>query len=81
MVSPPVTIAPADLGAAGIACASGTQLLSGACEAADDTVLEDITLQQSGPGPQLAGWSCAYKNNKTVPVQVKAIALCLKPPA
>lgn len=79
IVGPPVTIQPGIPTAAGVSCDPGTQLLSGACQAANDTALEDITLQQSGPNPQLFGWFCAYKNNTAVAVQVKAIALCLKP--
>lgn len=67
-------------GFAGAACTPGLQFLSGTCTNDPPTSIEDITLQQFGFDKTNFGWLCDFKNNKTVPVSVKATVLCLKPP-
>ena len=66
-------------GLAGTACAPGTQFLSGSCSTATAD-LPDITLRQAGFVSDTGLlWTCSFKNNTTVPVQIKATVVCLKP--
>ena len=76
----PRTIEAGAQGGAGAACPTGFQFLSGTCTNDPPTSIEDITLQQFGFDKGNFGWLCDFKNNKTVPVSVKATVLCLKPP-
>ena len=76
----PRTIEASAQGFAGAACPPGLQFLSGTCTNDPPSSIEDITLQQFGFNKDGFGWLCDFKNNKTVPVSVKATVLCLKPP-
>jgi len=75
-----VTVGPNAQGAAAGGCDPGMQFLSGSCTAEKFFLtFDDVTLQQAGFDKASNSWVCIFKNNKTVPVQVKASVLCLKP--
>lgn len=62
------------------ACPEGAVRLSGSCTTDDAGEIRNVTLEQSGfiriqPG----GWSCGFKNNEGIPLQVKASVTCLLP--
>jgi hypothetical protein len=76
----PGTVQAGAQGVAGASCPPGLQFLSGTCTNDPPTSLEDITLVQFGLSSAGFGWSCVFRNNKTVPVSVKATVVCLKPP-
>jgi len=77
----PQTLQAGSQGVATAGCMPSMQFLSGTCTAIDPTVLEDITLQQAIFDKAISVWGCAFKNNKLTAVQIKATALCLKPPS
>lgn len=75
----PRTVAAGQQSSVAVQCMPGMQFVSGSCTAGDPTVLEDITVQQFGFNKTTFSWSCVFKNNKAVPVDVKALVMCLKP--
>jgi hypothetical protein len=77
----PQTLQPGEQSSANVACLPGMQFLSGTCTTRDPTDVKDITIQQFGFDNGRMIWYCAYKNNGLTAVEVKASALCLKPPA
>lgn len=74
-----ITIAPGQQGTASTGCSPGMQFISGSCGQPNLQTTDDITLQIAAFEKTTSGWLCVFKNNKTVPVQVKATILCLKP--
>jgi hypothetical protein len=75
------TLQAGELGGASVGCMPGMQFLSGSCSNADPTAPEDITITQFGVDRATFNYGCVFKNNKTVPVQVRASAVCLRPGA
>jgi len=66
-------------GFASIGCSLGTQVLGGSCTNTTNNAV-NITLQEAGFNDNAKpGWACAFHNNTTVPVQITATAICLKP--
>jgi hypothetical protein len=75
-----VVVAGGEQSAAGITCDPGMQFLSGSCTGGRFfPQFDDVTLQASGFNPSSGGWTCVFKNNTAVPVQIRASVLCLKP--
>ena len=66
----------ADVGP-GASCPDGAVLLSGGCFVANFQG-QDVTLRVSAPGTSGTGWNCDFRNNGTTPVEVGAVARCLK---
>jgi hypothetical protein len=77
----PQTLQAGEQDVATAACMPGTQFVSGTCTAGNPNVLEDIQVQQFGFNQATSVWFCAFKNNELTAAQVKATAVCLKPPA
>jgi len=72
----PFTVPANDRGGAGAACPIDAVLLSGGCAAAVGQVPQ-IILEQSEP--EGLGWHCDWRNPTNAPIEVRAIARCLKP--
>ena len=83
--STPLTIQPGTVDRAVATCPEGAQLISGSCTAANPSVIPaDLVLLESGTDPPVPpavphAWGCSYKNTGTMPVDVRATVICLKP--
>jgi hypothetical protein len=67
------------IGAVGVGCPTGTQLISGGCTGVGVSV-PDVVVQVTGFDPDNPkAWSCVFKNNQATNADVQASAICLKP--
>lgn len=80
VVSQISTIAANAHNAAAPTCPAGTQPLFGSCTTDLPSPIRNVTLEQAGiyfSSPQ--DWFCWFRNHESVPVTIRASAICLKP--